>query len=136
MIKEDEEAEEADNALSKKKKKEKTVTPLSRRTTSLGVQIEVLKPGSGNEAMVGKKLKVKYQGWLADNGQCFDQGVINFRLGLGEVIVGWDEGIKGMLKGEERRLLVPPRLGYGGEGSPPGIPPNARLVFQVELLDC
>jgi len=129
-------AEDASSGKNKKKKnKEKEAVPLARRTTATGMQIEVMKAGSGPEAMPGKSVAVKYTGWLAD-GTCFDKGEVKFRLGLGEVIVGWDEGLKGMRKGEQRRLLVPSRLGYGLTGNPPAIPPNSKLIFQAELLDC
>ncbi|CAE8682492.1 unnamed protein product [Polarella glacialis] len=83
---------------------------------------------------VGKKVKVRYEGRLGKTGQRFDKGVIEFRLGLGEVIRGWDEGVKGMLRGEKRRLLVPSKLGYGASGAAPVIPAHADLVFEVELL--
>mmetsp|Transcript_36564 Transcript_36564/g.59856 ORF Transcript_36564/g.59856 Transcript_36564/m.59856 type:complete len:85 (+) Transcript_36564:592-846(+) len=84
--------------------------------------------------MSGKKVKVRYEGRLGSTGGRFDKGVIEFRLGMGEVIEGWDQGVKGMLRGERRRLLVPAKLGYGRRGAPPAIPPNANLVFEVELM--
>jgi len=79
-------------------------------------------------------VKVRYDGRLAKNGKRFDKGVINFKLGKGEVIQGWDEGVKGMLRGEQRRLLIPSKMAYGPRGAPPDIPPNADLTFDVELL--
>jgi len=133
-VKPEEQADSSGKAKKKKKGQEKEAVPLAKRTTNSGLQIEVMKAGSGREALLGHPVKVKYQGWLTD-GTSFDKGEIKFRLGLGEVIVGWDEGVKGMRVGEERRLLVPPRLGYGLAGAPPAIPPNAKLVFQVQLLD-
>lgn len=127
-------AEAAPNAKSKGKE-EKPKTPVTRRTLSSGLQYEVLKPGNGPVAASGKTVQVRYEGYLT-NGHRFDKGTIKFRLGLGEVIKGWDEGVKGMLRGEQRRLLVPARLGYGVQGAPPVIPPNAALVFEVQLLNC
>lgn len=111
-------------------------TPLGgRRRLPSGLQYEVLRGGKGtNVATPGKKVKVQYEGRLAKTGKRFDKGVIPFRLGLGEVIRGWDEGVKGMVQGERRRLLIPAHLGYGKTGAPPDIPPNAHLVFEVELL--
>jgi len=118
--------------------KDATPTPaLTRRQLPSGLQYEVLKAGKGPEqAATGKTVRVRYEGRLASNGQRFDKGVIRFRLGMGEVIRGWDEGLKGMLKSERRRLLVPSRLGYGCQGAPPAVPRNADLVFEVELEGC
>jgi len=123
------------SAPKKQKAKEKAEKPVTHRTLSSGLRYQVLKLGSGPTAEMGKTVAVRYEGFLA-TGERFDKGVIRFRLGLGEVIAGWDEGIKGMQRGELRRLLVPPRLGYGAQGSPPVIPPNATLVFEVQLNDC
>jgi len=81
-------------------------------------------------------VQVGYEGRLVKSGSRFDKGIIKFRLGLGEVIRGWDEGVLGMLRGERRRLLVPAHLGYGSRGAPPAIPANADLVFDVELVAC
>lgn len=118
----------------KKGKEERPVVPVARRVLSSGLQYEVLKRGSGPMAVPGKTVHVRYEGRLAADGRRFDKGTIRFRLGLNEVIEGWDEGVKGMLQGEVRLLLVPSRLGYGAEGAPPQIPPHAALVFEVELL--
>lgn len=107
--------------------------PCARRTLPSGLEYQVLKAGKGAPAVLGKNVVVRYEGRLAKTGQRFDKGLIRFKLGLGEVIRGWDEGVKGMLVGEKRRLLVPARLGYGHRGAPPAIPPNANLVFDVEL---
>lgn len=119
-----------------KRKAEKALVPLSHRVLKSGLEYDVLKPGRGNMAARAKQVYVRYEGKLASTGYRFDAGVIKFRLGLGEVIRGWDEGIQGMLIGECRRLFVPARLGYGNAGAPPEIPPNAGLTFEVELLDC
>jgi len=102
--------------------------------------------GSGNEAVAGRRVTVHYTGWLykddaADHkGRKFDSSrdrndPFSFRLGAGEVIRGWDEGVAGMKVGGRRTLTIPPDYGYGAQGSPPVIPANATLVFDVELLD-
>ena len=106
-------------------------------TTTL--EIENLKAGTGAEAAAGKKVTVHYVGTLT-NGQKFDSSRdrgkgFSFRLGAGEVIKGWDQGVAGMKVGEMRKLTIPPDLAYGARGFPPVIPPNSTLVFEVELLE-
>jgi peptidylprolyl isomerase/FKBP-type peptidyl-prolyl cis-trans isomerase FkpA len=100
-------------------------------------KIEELVAGKGPEAARGKTVEVHYTGWLVD-GTKFDSSVggspFSFRLGAGEVIEGWDLGVAGMKVGGKRKLTLPPELGYGARGAPPDIPPNATLVFEVELL--
>lgn len=102
--------------------------------------------GTGPEAMVGARLTVNYTGWLYDptkpenKGQQFDSSVgrepFSFKLGAGEVIPGWDVGFSKMRVRGKRRLVLPPQLAYGAQGTPGGpIPPNAPLVFEMELLD-
>jgi FKBP-type peptidyl-prolyl cis-trans isomerase len=96
-----------------------------------------LQPGKGPAATVNDKLRVHYTGWLED-GTKFDSSrdrgtPFEFRLGLGQVIKGWDQGILGMQVGEKRRLIIPPSLGYGHAGRS-SIPPNSTLIFEVELL--
>lgn len=118
------------------KKDGKQTGPVAKRVLASGLKYEVLKAGSGPQAQRGKNVQVRYEGRLVKSGSRFDKGTIKFRLGLGEVIRGWDEGVMGMLRGERRRLLVPARLGYGSRGAPPAIPPNADLVFDVELVAC
>lgn len=118
------------------KKDGKPAAPVAKRQLPSGLKYEVLKAGSGPQAQRGKNVQVRYEGRLVKSGSRFDKGIIKFRLGLGEVIRGWDEGVLGMLRGERRRLLVPARLGYGSRGAPPAIPPNADLVFDVELVAC
>ena len=87
--------------------------------------------------MPGKKVQVHYTGWLT-NGKKFDSSVggkpFEFNLGAGQVIKGWDEGVAGMKVGGKRQLRIPADLGYGQEGSPPVIPPNSTLIFDVQLL--
>lgn len=100
-------------------------------------KIEELVKGKGPEAVRGKTVEVHYTGRLEDGTQ-FDSSVggspFQFRLGAGEVIEGWDRGVAGMKVGGKRRLTLPPELAYGARGAPPEIPPNATLVFEVELL--
>jgi FKBP-type peptidyl-prolyl cis-trans isomerase len=100
-------------------------------------KIEDLVKGRGVEAVRGKTVEVHYTGWLTD-GTRFDSSVggapFSFSLGAGEVIEGWDRGVAGMKVGGKRKLTLPPELGYGAAGAPPDIPPNATLVFEVELL--
>jgi FKBP-type peptidyl-prolyl cis-trans isomerase len=104
----------------------------------MSLQIEDLKVGTGAEAKSGQKVSVHYVGTLTD-GSKFDssrdrnQG-FDFKLGAGQVIKGWDQGVAGMKVGGLRKLTIPPELGYGAGGYPPVIPPNSTLVFEVELL--
>lgn len=100
--------------------------------------IEDLSVGGGDEAVAGKTVVVHYIGWLA-NGTKFDSSrdrndPFDFRLGAGEVIRGWDQGVAGMRVGGRRKLTIPPEMGYGSRGAGGVIPPNATLVFEVELL--
>lgn len=115
-------------------------TPSSSAPVTLpdGLTYQVLATGRGAVASAGTKVKVHYTGWLA-NGTKFDSSVdrgqpFDFRLGAGMVIPGWDEGVLGMKVGEKRKLTIPAELGYGSRGTGP-IPPEATLVFDIELLD-
>ena len=107
-------------------------------TTPSGLTYEDLEAGTGVTAMAGQKAKVHYTGWLK-NGRKFDSSLdrndpFEFTLGAGMVIRGWDEGVAGMKVGGKRRLTIPPDLGYGARGAGGAIPPNAELIFEVELL--
>lgn len=107
------------------------------RTLQGGLVVEDLRVGNGPEAKPGKKIAVYYEGRLKKNNKVFDSTNkgpgFKFALGRGEVIKGWDLGVSGMKVGGKRRLTVPHQLAYGTRGSPPVIPPNSTLVFDVEL---
>ena len=111
---------------------------LSLTDTGSGLQFEDTTVGDGAEAQAGQRVTVHYTGWLAD-GTKFDSSKDRddpfiFHLGMGQVIAGWDEGVAGMKVGGRRKLTIPPQLGYGVRGAGGAIPPNATLVFEVELL--
>ena|SRR5471030_3097592 len=106
--------------------------------TPIGLIIEDLVLGEGAAASSGHSVTVHYTGWL-ESGSKFDSSKDRnnpfvFHLGAGQVIRGWDEGVQGMLVGGKRKLTIPPELGYGARGAGGVIPPNATLVFEVELL--
>jgi FKBP-type peptidyl-prolyl cis-trans isomerase len=107
-------------------------------TTASGLQYWDIVVGSGATATPGSTVKVHYTGFLTA-GQKFDSSrdrgqPFSFPLGAGQVIKGWDEGVAGMKVGGQRQLRIPPELGYGAAGAPGAIPPNATLIFDVELL--
>jgi len=109
------------------------------RTLAGGLKVTDIKVGSGPMAESGSTVAVHYTGWLTD-GTKFDSSLdrgqpISFAIGSGQVIRGWDEGLKGMRVGGKRKLTIPSALAYGAEGRPPVIPPDATLVFEVELMD-
>jgi peptidylprolyl isomerase len=107
--------------------------------TPSGLAYMELVPGNGPSPVTGKQVKVHYTGWL-ENGTKFDSSVDRgepfiFTIGAGQVIQGWDEGVMSMKVGGKRKLIIPSQLGYGSAGAGGVIPPNATLIFEVELLD-
>jgi FKBP-type peptidyl-prolyl cis-trans isomerase FkpA len=106
--------------------------------TESGLKYTDLKEGEGAAAKKGDTVEVYYTGWLTD-GKKFDSSVdrkepFTFKLGAGMVIKGWDEGVAGMKAGGKRKLTIPPDLAYGKKGFPGAIPPDATLIFEIELL--
>jgi FKBP-type peptidyl-prolyl cis-trans isomerase len=106
--------------------------------TASGLIYWDIRVGNGEFAKEGSHVRVHYTGWLT-TGKKFDSSVdagkpFDFTIGNGEVIKGWEEGVAGMKVGGKRQLRIPPDLGYGAEGNPAGIPPNATLIFDVQLL--
>ncbi|EEA07746.1 peptidyl-prolyl cis-trans isomerase, fkbp-type family protein [Cryptosporidium muris RN66] len=124
----------------KGKQNSNEIKPGYCREFSNGLKYEVLsitnlpKHDKPQIALNGSNVKVKYEGRLASNGKKFDSGIFSFTLGCGDVIKGFDQGVKGMLVNEKRRIFIPSKLGYGLKGSPPIIPRNADLVFEISLL--
>lgn len=121
-------------------KETKTMDTIKRSASGLGY--EVLKPGTGAKPKAGQTVTVHYTGYLDDNGKPgkkFDSSVdrgtpFSTAIGVGRVIAGWDEGLQNMQVGEKCRLFIPANLGYGARGAGAAIPPNANLIFDVELL--
>ena len=132
-------AKPADPVEVKKKKEKKKKTDKPKKESSVkDLKIEEVKVGEGVEAVPGKKVTVHYTGWLTD-GTKFDSSLdrkepFSFNLGKSEVIQGWDKGVAGMKVGGKRKLTIPSEMGYGARGAGGVIPPNATLVFDVELL--
>jgi FKBP-type peptidyl-prolyl cis-trans isomerase FkpA len=117
---------------------EEVESNMTARVTDSGLKIEDLQLGQGAAAEAMQTVTVHYTGWL-ENGVKFDSSVernnpFRFALGKGQVIRGWDEGVAGMQVGGKRKLTIPPQLGYGAAGAGGVIPPNATLIFEVELL--
>jgi peptidylprolyl isomerase len=114
-------------------------SPNDTVTTPSGLKYLVLKEGTGEKPKAGSEVSVHYSGYLTD-GSRFDSSLernqpLQFKLGTGMVIKGWDEGIATMKKGGKSRLIIPPQLGYGEAGYPPIIPGGSTLIFDVELID-
>ena len=116
------------------------------RTDIETVQVREVRVGPGEPAENGRRVVVHYTGWLYDSAAADHRGVsfdssrtngrpFDFVLGAGQVIPGWDRGVAGMKEGGVRELVIPARLAYGADGSPPVIPPDATLVFEIELVD-
>ena len=113
------------------------------QTTTSGLQFDDVVIGKGTVAKAGAEVAVHYTGWLwkdGTQGAKFDSSKdrnepFEFSLGAGQVIKGWDEGVQGMKVGGKRTLVIPPQLGYGARGAGGVIPPNATLLFEVELLE-
>jgi peptidylprolyl isomerase len=109
------------------------------QTTPSGLQYEDITVGNGPSPQPGQTVTVHYTGWL-DDGKKFDSSLdrgqpFEFPLGQGRVIKGWDEGVAGMKVGGQRTLVIPPQMGYGARGAGGVIPPDATLIFDVELLE-
>lgn len=115
-------------------------------TTSTGLKYQITTPGDGATIRNGDTAFMHYTGWLFDEaapdnkGTQFDSSLdrgqpLDFTLGSGRVIEGWDEGIVGMKVGEKRTLIIPPELGYGSRGAPGAIPPNTTILFDIELVN-
>lgn len=108
-------------------------------TTESGLQYVDLEEGMGPKVLKGDVVEVHYVGWLPGSDRAFDSShargrPFRFEVGAGDVIEGWDEGVAGMQVGGKRRLLVPPELGYGKRGAGQAIPPDATLLFEIELV--
>jgi len=129
-------SKKGDKHKENKYKKQQQKAP-TERTLQGGVKIEDIRLGKGQEAKPGKKVQVYYEGRFKSNNKIFDKtntgDGLKFVLGRGEVIKGWDVGLAGMKVGSKRRIVCPPNMAYGTKGSPPVIPPNSTLVFEVEL---
>jgi FKBP-type peptidyl-prolyl cis-trans isomerase len=111
---------------------------MNATVSTTGLTIEDTRLGQGAIVAAGQTVNVHYTGWLA-GGRKFDSSreraeAFEFELDAGDVIAGWDEGVQGMRVGGQRRLVVPPHLGYGEQGAGSSVPPNSTLVFDVELL--
>ena len=107
------------------------ITVMTRTASGLYVLDQTV--GAGAQAQTGNQVNVRYSGWL-ESGRRFDAGDYAFRLGRREAIDGFDEGVTGMRVGGKRRIVIPPSLGYGAQGIQGQIPPNAYLLFDLELL--
>lgn len=122
------------------KKRQKNMSQQATMKMDSGLQYEDQQVGTGDSPEKGSTVVVHYTGWLQENNEKFDSSVdrgepFSFPIGLGYVIKGWDEGVLTMKVGGKRRLIIPANLGYGESGAGASIPPNATLVFDVELLE-
>ena len=117
----------------------KNSTKPADSAASPNLGIEEVKVGVGKEAQKGNRVTVHYTGWLKSDGTKFatsvDRGPFTFTLGNGEVIKGWDQGVAGMKVGGKRKLTIPSDLAYGSQGAGGVIPPEADLIFEVDLID-
>jgi FKBP-type peptidyl-prolyl cis-trans isomerase len=131
-------SQRSNNSYAPEPKKDEKSKDDKEVTTKSGLKYVELKVGDGDEAKAGTQVKVHYTGWL-ENGMKFDSSVdrgqaFGFKLGAGQVIKGWDEGVAGMKVGGKRKLIIPSELGYGKRGAGATIPPDSTLIFEVELL--
>ncbi|OII73893.1 uncharacterized protein cubi_02695 [Cryptosporidium ubiquitum] len=123
-----------------KKNQDEMISPGFKKELPSGLKYEVLsisrnvKSDTPQIALVGSKVNVKYEGRLAKTGKKFDSGNLSFTIGSGQVVPGFDQGVKGMIVTETRRVFIPSKLGYGARGCPPVIPKNADLIFEITLL--
>ncbi|KAF7456650.1 peptidyl-prolyl cis-trans isomerase, FKBP-type domain-containing protein [Cryptosporidium felis] len=123
-----------------KNKEDDVIHPGFKREFSSGLKYEVISISKNigsnppQIALAGSKVSVKYEGRLAKTGKKFDSGNLSFIVGSGQVVPGFDQGVKGMIVSETRRVFIPSKLGYGPKGCPPVIPKNADLVFEITLL--
>ncbi|MEZ5537482.1 MAG: FKBP-type peptidyl-prolyl cis-trans isomerase [Thiolinea sp.] len=136
----------ADNSAPPAEKTEVTTQPAAASTDQISeLVIEEVKAGDGDEAQAGQVVSVHYTGWLYEPGAADRHGTkfdssrdrgqpFGFPLGAGRVIKGWDEGVAGMQVGGQRTLIIPPHMAYGDRGAGGVIPPDATLIFDVELL--
>jgi len=132
----------ADNVNKNTTTVQKGTKSVTHKKTESGLEYEVITEGSGISPRKGQQVTVHYTGWLNNKGEKgtkFDSSVdrkqpFTFVIGVGQVIRGWDEGVSSMKVGETRRLFIPAELGYGSRGAGAVIPPNAGLIFDVELI--
>jgi len=132
----------ADNVKKNTSTQQEGTKPVTHKKTESGLEYKVITEGSGLSPRKGQMVTVHYTGWLNNKGEKgakFDSSVdrkqpFTFTIGVGQVIRGWDEGVASMKVGETRRLFIPSELGYGTRGAGAVIPPNAGLIFDVELI--